>query len=189
MAQRGVRVSAGVLKGRSIAVPRGVRPTESRVREALFDILGPALRGKSFLDLFAGSGAVGLEALSRGAGTVLQVDGDPRTVEHLSATYRQLALADIDSYRLDLPDQIARLAPRRFDWVFADPPYDFPHYAQLVRALPALLAPDGISVVEHESGLAPPDGSATFGLVKSRRYGGSVLSFYEASSSSSERLR
>ena len=106
--RRGVRLSAGTLKGRSLSVPPGVRPTEARVREALFDILGPRLAGKSLLDLFAGSGAVGLEALSRGARSVCQVDIDPATVRRLNATYRELDLEGIECRRLDLPGRHQR---------------------------------------------------------------------------------
>lgn len=183
MTQRGVRLSAGSLKGRALSVPPGVRPTEARVREAFLDILGPEIRGQSLLDLFAGCGAVGLEALSRGAARVCQVDSAGATVRLLESAYRELGLEGITCLQLQLPDRIAALAPNRFDWVFADPPYDFARYAELVAALPAVLAPGGEAVLEHEAKLAPPEPTGALTRVESRRYGGTVLSFYRASES------
>lgn len=180
----GVRVSAGMLRGRVVAVPEGVRPTEGRVREAFFDIVGPRIAGCRFLDLFAGSGAVGIEAASRGASAVVQVDLSPAAVRRLEATYRELGLAEIEIYRLEVPRQLSFLSARVgscFDWIFADPPYAFASYHELLAGLPALLAEGGSVVVEHEvrRPLAPQvDGLAR---VDERRYGDCALSFYASS--------
>lgn len=180
-ARRGVRLAAGALKGRSLVVPAGVRPTESRVREALFDILGPRLGGASFLDLFAGSGAVGLEALSRGAARLVQVDADPGVVRRLAAAYETFGVDGASCVRLELPRRLERLAPTRFDWVFADPPYDFADHEGLLAALPAVLAPDGVAILEHPRQVEPEDPSGALAAYDHRRYGGSVLSFYALS--------
>src|SRR6185436_9728504 len=100
-----VKLSGGEYRGRVLAVPSGSRPTEGRVREALFSIWGDRLAGSRFLDLFAGSGAVGIEALGRGAGAVVCVDSDPRAVRameenlgRLGPSSRQVAVR-----RLNLP--------------------------------------------------------------------------------------
>jgi 16S rRNA (guanine966-N2)-methyltransferase len=177
-ASAGVRLSAGSLKGRSVPVPAGVRPTEGRVREALFDILGPGLRGGRFLDLFAGSGAVGLEALSRGAGEVLQVDVDGATVRRLDRCYAAFGLAGVSACRLELPRQLDRLPKRHFDWVFADPPYAFAAYDELVAALDAVLASRGLAVVEHSRRVALPERVERLTREDCRVYGETALSFY-----------
>jgi 16S rRNA (guanine966-N2)-methyltransferase len=175
-------LSAGALRGRVLAVPGGVRPTEGRVREALFDILGPGLGGTRFLDLFAGSGAVGLEALSRGAGSVTQVDSSPIVVSQLQATYRGLALADVACRRLDLPEQMSRIdAAPGFDRVFADPPYDFDGYRDLIAGLHRLFAdPEAFAVVEHDARRRLPEQESGIELFDFRRYGESALAFYRS---------
>ncbi len=180
----GVRVRAGALRGRVLAVPDGVRPTEGRVREAFFDILGPGVAGCRFLDLFAGSGAVGIEAVSRGAAAVVQVDLSPAVLWGLKATYRDLGLAPIEAHRLELPRQLSDLAAREaepFDWIFADPPYDFADYEGLLAGLPVLMAPGGAVVIEHEA--RRPLVAVAGGLTRfdERRYGDCALSFYASS--------
>lgn len=179
----GVRLSAGALKGRSLPVPPGVRPTEARVREALFDIFGPALRGGRFLDLFAGSGAVGLEALSRGAGAVLLVDAEAGTIRSLERHVADLGLTVVESACLHLPRQLARLRPRQFDWVFADPPYDFAAYDDLLGVLPAVLAAGGIAVIEHDRRTVLAATAGRLARTDQRTYGETRLSFYRESAS------
>jgi 16S rRNA (guanine(966)-N(2))-methyltransferase RsmD len=173
-----VRLSGGELRGRVVPVPPGVRPTEGRVREALFSILGPAVCGASFLDLFAGCGAVGLEAASRGAGRVLQVDGAATVVRDLQRTVGALWPRGITVVRLDLPRQLDGLEAGRFDWAFADPPYAFAAYDELLAALPRLLAPGGTAIVEHDVRRALPATVPGLELATTRRYGESALSFY-----------
>lgn len=179
---RGVRLSAGRLKGRLLPVPQGARPTGSRVREALFDVLGPRIVGAVFADLFAGSGAVGLEAWSRGARRVALVEADRKTVETLRRVVSRLGAQEVQVLRASLPAQLARcqaLAPGSFDIVFADPPYRFGRYARLLEAAAGLLAPDGILVLEHAAEEVVPEAAGDLRLVVSRRYGESRLSFYE----------
>ena len=179
----GTRLNAGSLRGRVIPVPSGVRPTESRVREALFDIAGPELTGGRFLDLFAGSGAVGLEAISRGASAVLQVDSSALVVATLRATYRSLRVDGVECRRLDLPRQLSRSPTPAggFDLIFADPPYDFASYIDLVAGLPSLLATGGTAVVEHDRKHPPPERAGSAALSDLRTYGDCALSFYRAS--------
>jgi 16S rRNA (guanine966-N2)-methyltransferase len=182
----GVRLSAGALRGRRVNVPAGVRPTEGRVREALFSILGPAVRDGSFLDLFAGSGAVGLEAASRGAARVVAVDRDPGVLRDLRRTIGSLGLR-VAVVRLELPRQLRRLETRGFDWVFADPPYAFDAYPALLAAIPSLLAAGGLAVVEHDARKELPASAPGLERDAVRRYGETALSFYSSPPSPRQR--
>lgn len=177
----GVRVAGGAFRGRSLAVPPGARPTEGRVREALFSIWSDRLEGARVLDLFAGSGVVGLEAAGRGALRVLAVEESLRAVKTLEANAARLGEALLDIRRLSLPPGLARLAAEGagpFDLVYADPPYDFPSYEDLLAGVGPLLAADGEIAVEHSSRRALPIETGGLVRVDSRRYGESALSFF-----------
>ncbi|HUF78675.1 MAG TPA: 16S rRNA (guanine(966)-N(2))-methyltransferase RsmD [Thermoanaerobaculia bacterium] len=177
-----VRITGGAHKGRWLSVPPGARPTEGRVREALFSIWqGPLSAGARVLDLFAGSGAVGLEAAGRGALRVLCVDSDRRGFAVLQSNRDRLGEALVDLRRLDLPGGLAELAERGegpFDLLFADPPYRFPGYSVLLAAVAPLVAEDGELAVEHSARIALPPEAAGLVRVDQRRYGESALSFY-----------
>ena len=180
----GVRVSGGEFRGRGLAVPPGARPTEGRVREALFSIWGERISGVRFLDLFAGSGVVGLEAAGRGARSVLAVDADPRTVRVLAKNAEAVGAERFAIRRLPLPAGLARLLAEGagpFDLVFADPPYDFAEYGPLLEAAAPLLdsgAEDTEIVVEHSARNEPPVAAGPLERTDVRRYGESSLSFY-----------
>jgi len=190
---RGVRVTGGDLRGRLVRVPATARPTEGRVREALFSIWSQEVPGSRFLDLFAGSGVVAVEAASRGALTVSAVEGDPRAFRCLEANLRELGLADlVEAHRGLLPALLERWSAEgraRFHLIFADPPYAFEGYRELLAAAAPLLAEDGWIAIEHsarvelpvEVAAAPssPASSPQPGpLVRAgvRRYGESALS-------------
>jgi 16S rRNA (guanine(966)-N(2))-methyltransferase RsmD len=150
------------------------------VREALFSIWGERLDGARVLDLFAGSGVVGIEAAGRGALEVLAVDDDPRAVRTIAENVERLAAGGVDVWRLRLPGGLARLAPRVFDLVFADPPYAFTGHTALLAAVAPLLAADGEVVVEHSARQELPAEVGDLVRVDVRRYGESGLSFYRA---------
>jgi 16S rRNA (guanine(966)-N(2))-methyltransferase RsmD len=180
-----LRLSGGELRGRRLRVPRGVRPTEGRVREALFSIWQGEVTGSRFLDLFAGSGAVGLEALGRGAVTVVLVEGDPRVHRELRANLAAVAApATAHAYRLRLPAGIdvlrAREAP--FDLVFADPPYGYAEGERLLAAAAPLLAPGGALCWEHSRRDQPPVAAAGLLADGTREYGETALSLYRRAS-------
>ncbi|MEZ5331344.1 MAG: 16S rRNA (guanine(966)-N(2))-methyltransferase RsmD [Thermoanaerobaculia bacterium] len=180
---RGVRLSAGRLKGRLLPVPAGARPTGSRVREALFDVLGPRVCGCAFADLFAGSGAVGLEAWSRGARRVVLVEGERKAAEALRRTVARLGAPGVRVLRAKLPSQLTRchgLAEGGFDVVFADPPYRFGRHGRLLEGAATLLLAGGVVVLEHAEGESVPDSVSGLRRTSSRRYGESALTFYEA---------
>jgi len=145
-----MRVITGEYKGRRLHVPRGtsVRPTPERVREALFSILGERVDGARVLDLFAGSGALGIEALSRGAARATFVDDDPRAVDAIARNLTEIG-ADGEVKRRDALAFLAQ-TQARFDLVFADPPYSSaPELAgPLTERLPGVLADEAVIVIE-----------------------------------------
>jgi 16S rRNA (guanine966-N2)-methyltransferase len=175
----GVRVTGGQHRGRGLAVPPGARPTEGRVREALFSIWGDRLEGARVLDLFAGSGVVGLEAVGRGALSALLIDEDRRAVEALEANASRLGEKTVTIRRLTLPGGLGRLAEAGpFDLVYADPPYNFQPYEALIAGVAPLLATDGEIVVEHSTRRDLPVQAGGLVRVDTRKYGESSLSFY-----------
>lgn len=170
-----MRIIGGAYRGRRLIAPKGrdVRPTSDRAREALFDILEhgkPPVRGSRFLDLFAGTGAVGLEACSRGAAEVLMVERDREAARSVRANLKQLR--EPENVRLLVRDA-TRLgpAPAAFDLVFVDPPYRSGLAAPALAALAqGWLAPGARVIVElaAEEGLDLPAGYAA---EQERRYG------------------
>ena len=174
-----VRILAGKWKGRRLDVPPGARPTSGRAREALFDILQAAIPGSRVLDLFAGSGAVGLEALSRGALRSVFVEKDAAA---LNANLARLGAGgrEVEVVAEDAGLAAASLARRgeEFDVVFADPPYALGGTA-LSRAVVRLLAPDGRLIVQTDSG-DPPPALPGVSPVGRRAYGRNVFWFFEA---------
>jgi 16S rRNA (guanine966-N2)-methyltransferase len=181
MVKPGVRIMGGELRGRGLAVPPDARPTEGRVREALFSIWRDRLEGARVLDLFAGSGAVGLEALGRGALSALAVDSNPRAVKIVEANAARVGLTALEIRRLTLPAGLTRLVETSagsFDLVFADPPYGFEGYEDLLQGAAPLLAPDGEIAVEHSARRELPVEAGPLTRVDVRRYGESAISFY-----------
>jgi 16S rRNA (guanine966-N2)-methyltransferase len=151
-----VRIISGSRKGHTIHAPsgRGTRPTSDRVRENVFNILGP-VEGASVLDLYAGSGALGLEALSRGAGHAVFVERDPAAVRTIERNLDRLRL----HATVLRQDAVAVLASetRKYDLVFVDPPYGMyaDVEAQLARYLPSVVADEGVVVVETDARTRP----------------------------------
>ncbi|HMN80442.1 MAG TPA: 16S rRNA (guanine(966)-N(2))-methyltransferase RsmD [Burkholderiaceae bacterium] len=166
-----VRIIGGRWKRTPLPVPdiEGLRPTPDRVRETLFNWLGQDLTGLHCLDLFAGSGALGLEAASRGAARVLMVEQDPRAAAGIRQAIARLAAREVTLVQADAMTALATCQRRdeRFDLVFLDPPF---HQGWVERVLPpvlALLRPDAQVYIEHESALTAvslpslPAGSST----------------------------
>jgi 16S rRNA (guanine(966)-N(2))-methyltransferase RsmD len=176
-----LRIIAGSRRGHRIAAPPGAatRPTGDRVREAAFNLIGP-VDGAVVLDLFAGSGAMGLEALSRGAASAVFVDDAREACRTIDRNLDKLGLAGATVLCMDARRalQADAAAGRRYDLVLVDPPYGTFTTLQplLASQLPLVLAEDGLAVVEtsaaEEPGLAPLE------LRKSRRYGSVRLSLF-----------
>ena len=177
-----VRVTGGTHRGRRLAVLPGVRPTEGRVREALFSIWQSRLLGARLLDLFAGSGVVSVEALGRGAHEVVLVEGERRIAARLRGQLEALGLEGWRLLGLRLPDGLARLAPLGpFDLAFADPPYAFAGYDALLAGVAPLLAADGELALERRAGgggVGEAAAAALLQLVDTRDYGDARLELY-----------
>jgi 16S rRNA (guanine966-N2)-methyltransferase len=175
-----VRIVAGSHRGRRLVAPPGLdtRPTGDRVREAAFNLIGP-LEDAVVLDLFAGSGAMGLEALSRGAARVVFVESDPAAVRAIGRNLEALGLRG-SVLRQDALQalQSEAQAGRRYDLVLVDPPYEMYPELQpaLARTLPRVLADDGLLVVETDAKLEP---ALPLALRTSRRYGRARLTLFE----------
>jgi 16S rRNA (guanine966-N2)-methyltransferase len=175
-----VRIIAGSRKGHRIAAPKGLmtRPTGDRVREAAFNLIG-LVDDADVLDLFAGSGAMGLEALSRGARSCVFVENAGEAARAIDLNLARLRLTGALVVQRDvmevLREEIA--AGHRYDLVLADPPYDgWPELQpKLAERLPAVVEPDGLVVVETQAGIEP---DLPLDLVTSRRYGSARITLF-----------
>jgi len=181
-----LRIVAGRYGGRLIRVPGGdgVRPTPDRVREALFSILGGFLPGRAVLDLYAGSGALGLEALSRGASRVTFIEADMGVLKVLEGNVAALEGAAeclIISGRVEAVLAGGELHGAPFDLILADPPYaEYPGKALFALILSSgALAPEGLVVVERERRVSPETIiTGSLSLSRTERYGRVSLDFY-----------
>jgi 16S rRNA (guanine966-N2)-methyltransferase len=180
-----MRIIGGEARGRPVRLPTGcsIRPTADRVKKSLFDILHP-VTGKSFLDLFAGSGNVGLESLSRGARFAVFVEKDVRLVEAIRKGAAQFGFSDrAEVIAADAERGLGRLVQRkeRFDIIFADPPYDEGLAVETLKWLERgdVLAESGIVVLQHSMRETPEDLQIrAMAITDQRRYGDTVLSFF-----------
>jgi 16S rRNA (guanine966-N2)-methyltransferase len=154
-----VRIIGGVWRSRIITFPSaaGLRPTPDRVRETLFNWLGQDLSGKACLDLCAGSGALGFEALSRGAARVVMVERDRRVVRALRENAARLAAANLEVLAMDAL-QFLRCDRRAFDVIFLDPPYRSGILPGILRELAGHLATEGRVYAESGEALELPPG-------------------------------
>lgn len=176
------RIVAGVAGGRRLAVPaRGTRPTTDRVREALFNMLAARrdFHGLQVLDLYAGSGALGLEALSRGAASVLFVESDRRAAEVIDRNIAAVGLPGATVRRAAVATVLAAAASDPVDLVLADPPYDI-EPADLTEVLAALdrrgwVRPGSVVVVERPASGSPLPWPAGWTAWPERRYGDSRI--------------
>ena len=145
-----VRLIGGLWKRSKLAVPQrpGLRPTPDRVRETLFNWLGQDLTGWRVLDAFAGTGALGLEAASRGAAQVLLLDHDASLVAAITSTAQRLGAKGVTARRAEAIAWMARCAPESFELILIDPPFDSGAAGQAATAASRLLAPSGFLYVE-----------------------------------------
>ena len=181
-----MRVISGTLRGRRLSAPAGLitRPTSDRVREAVFSILGGRIQAKMVLDLFAGTGAMGIEALSRGAGKAIFVDHDRAALTTLRSNIQALGLTDRSRVvGWDIRGRMPFLSTYQgaIELVFMDPPYGKDLIQIALSALPdsGALAPEARIVIEHgqrEKALTLP---SMFKISDQRRYGKTLVSFLD----------
>ncbi len=186
-----MRISAGQLKGRKIELrkvsgrdERGrLRPTSSKVREALFDILRNDIRGSSFLDLYAGTGAVGFEALSRGASSACFVEEDRDTSGKISQYIGKMGLDEAAEVFTETAERFLKrtaIAEMTFDIIFADPPYASDEIEKILTLIDSgsILRPGGCLVVEHQSRKSIAVSCRSLRLIKNYKYGDTMLTLY-----------
>ena len=177
-----MRVIAGVAGGQPLVAPRdaGTRPITDRVKETLFAILGERVPGARVLDLYAGSGAIGIEALSRGAEHATFVEQARPALTALRANLERTGLAALASvHATDVQRFLSGAGEDRWDLVFLDPPYDLRAIVAPLRAVEPHLASDAMVVIKHFWRTELPEpGSLT--QVRQRRFGETMLSFLEA---------
>ena len=175
-----MRVIAGTHRGRRLLSPRwtGLRPTSDRLRETLFDVVGARVEGARVLDGCAGTGAVGIEALSRGAEHVVFVERDPRAVALIGRNVAQCGLRERCTIRrAGLPAALRRFPCEPFDLVLLDPPYGAPDIGAILAAAAAHLGPQGLLVLERARRKTPLVDPALTSL-RLVRAGDSVLELY-----------
>ncbi|MFA5339843.1 MAG: 16S rRNA (guanine(966)-N(2))-methyltransferase RsmD [Candidatus Omnitrophota bacterium] len=200
-----MRITSGIFRSRMIKAPGGIRPTLDNVRKAIFDILGEAVEGAKALDLFAGSGAIGLEALSRGAASCIFADNNRASIKAIKENIEALVphfhegAGLVPHFResvgllpggagqtgvicADFQAAVRRLYGERakFDIIFMDPPY----YKEIAKKTLSLLADcdilseTGVAVIEHSKHDLLPDSSGGLRLFRTARYGDTLVSFY-----------
>ena len=184
-----MRVIAGQAKGRRLKAPKGreLRPTGDRVKEALFNILPHDLSGRKVLDLFAGTGNLSIEALSRGAEEAVLVDVSREATQVIEENVRALGLTARSRVLTASTFPSVRMLSRkneRFDLIFLDPPYDKELVGETLKAIAAegLLAESGVVVAEHSVREKVQERYGALVLTDRRRYGDTQLSFFASSS-------
>ncbi len=199
-----MKILTGKLKGRNFYMPHGIRPSPNIIRKAMFDVFGQDLKGIEFLDLFAGSGAVGLEAMSCGAQRVTFIENDPVHVQVIEDNLKLLGIdrssnsgpalggagykpappkAGYEVIQGDTFYAIKQLAKikRKFDFIFIDPPYGAELAKKTLNLLSAydILTPDCYIVVQHDKWETLPESEGRFFLIRQKKYGTSFLAIYE----------
>ena len=176
-----MKINSGRFKYRKLEIPESARPTTEKVREAVFSMLMGRVEGATVLDLFAGSGSLGLEALSRGAEYCVFNEGDRKNYKILRNNIENCKAEEISSsYNNDFRKALV-LANREFDIIFIDPPYREGYYGEVFELIEeyGLLADEGVIVVEHLNDNSLSDNYGSFVKTKEKRYGTIGVDFFE----------
>lgn len=187
-----LRVIAGAYKGRRLKTPtwEGLRPTSDRLRETLFNILATRIEGARVLDGFAGTGALGIEALSRGAAHVTFVDSDPRAIALVQENLRRCGVEQgYAMMRGGVASVVAGDVSPQFDLVLLDPPYDFANVTDLIALVGPRLGPGALLVLEHARRRPAPERAGSLVRTRVVASGDSALAFYEVRKSGSPEVR
>jgi 16S rRNA (guanine(966)-N(2))-methyltransferase RsmD len=181
-----MRVIAGSLKGRTLDTPKweGIRPTSDKLRETLFNVVAQRVPGSRVLDAYAGTGAIGIEALSRGAAQVAFVDDDLRSVKLVERNLARCGVSDryvIIRARLggETPAQLLGPPAGSFDLAVLDPPYDEQDLTASIATIEPLVASGGLLVLEHARKRSSPESVGKLSRTRVLLSGDSALSFYE----------
>lgn len=183
-----MRVVAGTQKGRRLKQPigPGLRPTSARVKEALFSIILDRIPNAKVLDLYAGTGALGLEAISRGAREVVFVENQSTSIQVLRENIEHCAVTDsctitAQDVQAFLDGRFPQYEKDPFDLVFADPPYEISDLAPLLRQLDSSrkVASKGLVVIEHFKKASLPQEAGSLQQIRQSRYGDTFLTFYQ----------
>lgn len=180
-----MRVIAGEYRGRRLDRIEGmdIRPTSDKVKESLFNILGDAVIDCVFLDLFGGTGGIGIEALSRGAKHVVFIDANIKSIKVLKGNLEHLNIKDnVEVFNTDYSTAISKLYKNRkeFDIIFIDPPYSAGMAQNALKEIDAhpILAQTGLIIVEHDTRDEMPSSLGRLHMYRSKQYGSTTLSFY-----------
>lgn len=181
-----MRILGGTLKGRNFYMPQSIRPTQDLTRKAIFDLLGQDLSGVIFLDLFAGSGSVGIEAISRGAKRVVFVERDLKCLEVLEKNTAILGINDPEVCEIKRGDVFATIkllsrAKEKFDIIFLDPPYNEGLVKKTLKTLMGydILQPNCLIIVEHGGEEGALEVDERFVSIKQRNYGLSHIEIFQ----------
>jgi len=177
-----MRVTGGIGRGKRLRVPAGdkVRPTSDKVKQALFNILADRVPGCLFLDLFAGAGGIGIEALSRGAEKAVFIDDSRKSLKVIRLNIEQSGFEDRAEVIASKAESFIKKAEERFDIVFLDPPYSLeigPLLEQIAGS--QLLKEDSLVVAEHFKKQPSPEKAGSLSLYREALYGDTVLAFYK----------
>jgi 16S rRNA (guanine966-N2)-methyltransferase len=176
-----MRVTGGIGRGRRLKVPSGsrVRPTSDKVKQALFNILGDRVDGSAFLDLYAGAGGIGIEALSRGATRVTFVDASRDSLNSIKQNIEQLGFGDRAAIVLAKAESFLKKPSGPYDILFLDPPYA-EEMAPLLELIAAaeIMKSDAIVIAEHFKKQLSPNKAGKLELYREAQYGDTVLAFY-----------
>jgi 16S rRNA (guanine(966)-N(2))-methyltransferase RsmD len=176
-----MRITTGKYRNRKLHMPKGIRPTQDKVRKAVFDILGD-ISGLTFLEIFAGSGAVGFEALSRGVAELTLVESNHNSILAIKRNIALLNAAACSLYHLEAEKAIKLLSldNKSFDIIFIDPPYLKEMAKKILQTLEGydILSPNGLIVVQHSKAEKLPGDSLKLSLIKEAKYGDTWLSIF-----------
>jgi 16S rRNA (guanine(966)-N(2))-methyltransferase RsmD len=178
-----MRVIAGTLKGRKLEPPSwdGLRPTSDKLRETLFNVLGPSISGARVLDAFAGTGAVGIEAISRGASHVTFIEQDRRAADLIATNLSRCGVkTGYAIIRVDFARAVTQLAGEPFEIMFLDPPYGATAMTQALESATRIAEAGSYVVIEHAKRDAPPPKVGGLVLARQLKSGDSGLAFYAA---------
>jgi len=176
-----MRITTGKYRNYKIRIPKGIRPTQEKARKAIFDILGD-ISGLTFLELFAGSGAVGIEALSRGVSELTVVESNRNSMLTIKKNLQLLKVPTCNIYYLqaDKAIKLLSLDKKHFDIVFIDPPYHRDMAKKILQTLEGydILSPHGLIIVQHFKAEILPKDFLNFSLIKEAKYGDTWLSIF-----------